>query len=390
MFSRRISLFSLFGFDVKIDVSWLLLAALISWTLAEGVFPELTPGLTASVYWWMAVAVTIGLLLSIVFHETAHSLVARRFGISIRGITLFVFGGVAEMEGEPRSARSEFLMAVAGPIFSLLLAAVFFLLVALVGRFNMPDAVAGVFWYLGYANAILALFNLVPAFPLDGGRMLRAGLWAWRGDIVWATRIAAAAGDLFGLLLIVFGAVEILRGNFVGGLWQILIGTFLRGAAAMAYQQTVAQRIFANLQIGQIMSQNPIAVPPNISVAEFIDAYIYRHHHRAFPVVRDGVVVGVIGTQQVAALNQSQWPTASVDQAMAPYGDADIIAPELPALDALAKMSSSSRGRLYVLKDGKLIGVVSLRDLVEILAAHLELSGDLGGANTLLRASPMR
>lgn len=386
MLRRRIRLFSLFGFDVKIDASWLLLAALISWTLAEGVFPELTPGLAAAAYWWMAAAVTIGLLLSIVFHETAHSLVARRCGIAIRGITLFVFGGVAEIEGEPENARSEFLMAVAGPISSLVLAALFFLLVEAAGQFNAPDAIVGVFGYLAYANGILALFNLVPAFPLDGGRMLRAGLWAWRGDIGWATRIAAGAGNLFGILLIFLGIVEILRGNFVGGVWQFLIGTFLRSAAAMAYQQTVAQRVFTDLRVGQIMNENPITVRPEITVTDFVDAYIYRLHHREFPVVQDGVVIGIMGTQQAAALSQLQWSTTMVGQAMARCTDADTIAIECRALDALSKMSASGRSQLYVLRDGQLAGVVLLRDLEEILTTHLELLGDRGTAGRLLHA----
>lgn len=376
MFTHRMKLFSLFGFEVKIDASWLLLAALISWTLAEGVFPELTPDQSKATYWWMAVAVTIGLLLSIVFHETAHSLVARRFGIPIRGITLFIFGGVAEMEGEPGSARAEFLMALAGPVASLFLATVLLLSVRAVEGMNAPPAVAGVLWYLGYINGMLGLFNLVPAFPLDGGRMLRAALWGWRGDIGWATRVAAGAGNGFGIFLIVLGVVEILRGNFIGGMWQFLIGTFLRGAAGASYQQTMAQRIFAEVSVAQVMNPNPIAVPADIAVAEFIDNYIYRYHHREFPVVRDGTIVGIIGTRQVAALERLQWPSTAVANAMVPCTEEDTIQPEGRALDALTRMSKSGRSRLYVLKNQQLIGVVSLRDLAEILAVRLEFSGD--------------
>jgi len=384
--NRRISLFSLFGFDVKIDASWLLLAALISWTLAEGVFPALTPGWTAGTYWWMAVAVTIGLFFSIVFHETSHSLVARRFGIHIRGITLFVFGGVAEMEGEPESPRAEFLMAVAGPISSLFLAAILFGLVEAAGRFNAPEPVAGVLWYLAYINGLLASFNLVPAFPLDGGRMLRAGLWAWRRDITWATRIAASAGNLFGLLLILLGVVEIFRGNFVSGIWQFLIGTFLRGAAAMAYRQTLAQQLFAGFQVGEVMNQNPLVVSPDLTIAELVEDYVYRYHDREFPVVKDGIIVGCIGTRQVARLEKPRWPTVSVRQAMTACTEADTIQPNRRALDAFTKMSSSGRSRLFVTADKRLVGVLSMQDLMEILAVRLELSGDHGATETLLHA----
>jgi Zn-dependent protease/transposase len=178
---------SLFGFEVNVDVSWLLFAVLIAWTLAGSVFPFVTPGLTAASYWVMAGFATAGLLISIVFHETAHSLVARHYDIPIRGITLFIFGGVAEMTGEPRRPRDELLMAAAGPAASLLLAAVFYALLLGVTAWESAVAVAGVLWYLALINFILAVFNLVPAFPLDGGRMFRAALWSWRGDLVWAT-----------------------------------------------------------------------------------------------------------------------------------------------------------------------------------------------------------
>jgi len=197
MFLHRFKLCSLFGFQVWIDASWFLIGALIAWTLAGAIFPAALPGLSTSTYWWMGIAAAIGLLFSIVFHETAHSLVARRYGIEIKGITLFIFGGVAQMEGEPENARSEFLMALAGPVSSLLLSAALFLLSGLIGAVHGPHPAVAVAWYLGSLNAILGIFNLAPAFPLDGGRMLRAALWGWRKDIGWATRIASHAGEAF-------------------------------------------------------------------------------------------------------------------------------------------------------------------------------------------------
>ena len=386
MLDRRIRLFSIFGFDVRIDASWLLLAALIAWSLAEGVFPELSPGLAAATYWWMSLAVTIGLLLSIVFHEAAHSLVARRFGISIRGITLFVFGGVAEMEGEPRDPRSEFLMAVAGPVSSLLLAAVFLMLCAAAGRADLPTPLVGTLWYLGYANGILGLFNLVPAFPLDGGRMLRAGLWTWRGDIIWATRIAAGVGGLFGLLLVVFGIMEVFRGDFIGGIWQFLIGMFIRGAAGTAYQQTVAEQVFGNLTVAQIMDVKLVAAAPTMTVADFVDAYVYRLHCRDVPVAQDGKIIGMVGTRQVAALGRPEWPGTTIGQIMVPCTDADVVEADSRALDALVKLSRAHRSRLFAVENGRFVGVISLRDFAEILAVRLDLLGDRNRAESLLRA----
>jgi Zn-dependent protease len=229
MFFYRVRLFSLFGFDVCVDASWLFLAVLIAWSLAVGIFPGIVRGLSPSTYWSMAVVATAGLMFSIVFHEMSHSLVARRFAMPIRGITLFIFGGVAEMHSEPTSAGGEFLMALAGPVASAVLGFLMFLLYGVVTGMHRSPAVAGVLWYLGYLNWVLAVFNLLPAFPLDGGRMLRAALWGWRKDLVWATWVASGAGNVFGILLIVLGLVDVVRGDFVGGLWMALIGVDRHG-----------------------------------------------------------------------------------------------------------------------------------------------------------------
>jgi Zn-dependent protease len=377
MFSHRIRLFSLFGFQVWIDASWLLLGALVAWTLAVGVFPAQIPGLPDSTYWWMAIAATIGLLFSIVFHETAHSLVARRYGVEIRGIMLFIFGGVAEMQGEPREARGEFLMALAGPVASFLLAAALFALYGAMTRLHELPTIAAVVWYLGFLNGMLATFNLIPAFPLDGGRMLRAALWGWRGDVAWATRIAAGAGDIFGILLIVLGVVAVLRGDFIGGMWQFLIGLFLRAAAGAGYRQTMAQQLLAGVTVAEVMTPDPVSVPPDLSVADFVEGYVYRFHHREFPVTRSGMLIGRIGTQEAAALDRGRWAATAVAAVASPCTKADTIAPEAAALEAMTRMSGCGRSRLFVVRDGRLIGVVSQRDLIELLSLKLELAGTI-------------
>src|SRR3977135_816735 len=230
MFLHRVRLFSLAGFTVWVDVAWLIFAVMLVWSLAIGIFPSITPSLPTATFWGWAVAVTIGLFVSMVFHELSHSLVARHFAMPISGITLFIFGGVAELHQEPTSAREEFLMAVAGPAASMVLGTAFLAAVALGGgTLRLPGA--GVLWYLGYINWVLAIFNLVPAFPLDGGRMLRAALWGWKQDLRWATNIAAGAGALFGIALILWGVFQLLSGEVIGGIWLLLIGMFLHGAA---------------------------------------------------------------------------------------------------------------------------------------------------------------
>jgi Zn-dependent protease/CBS domain-containing protein len=375
MFFYRVRFFSLFGFDVYVDASWLLLAVLIAWSLAVGVFPSIDPGLTSAAYWSMAVVATVGLLSSIVFHEMSHAAVAQVFGMPIRGITLFIFGGVAEMHSEPTSALSEFLMALAGPVASAVLGLLFFLLFGFVASSQGPAAVAGVLWYLSCLNWTLAAFNLVPAFPLDGGRMLRAALWGWRKDLIWATSIAAGAGNIFGILLIVLGLIEVLRGDFVGGVWLSLIGLFLRGAASATYEQTLARQILAGHPVSRFMSRRPITVSPELSVRELVEDYVYRYHHKVLPVVRDGRLLGCVTTAQVG---EDQWGRRTVAEIMEPCSEENTISPETDALEAMTKMQRTGRSPLLVVDRGQLVGILSLRDLLEFLTLKLQFEGRRG------------
>ncbi len=378
MFNYRLRLFSLLGFEVRIDASWLLLAVLIVWSLASAVFPTFSPGLAAATYWWMAVVAALGLFFSIILHETAHSLVARRYGIEMRGITLFVFGGVAEMADEPASARGELLMALAGPAASLVIAA---LLLSLAGAATgfVPRPVADILRYLGFINAFLALFNMLPAFPLDGGRVLRAALWAWRGDPVWATRIAAGIGNAFAILLMALGLLAIVEGDFIGGMWRFLLGLFLRAAASSGYERSLAQQALRGVRVAAVMNRQPHAVPPDASVADFIEDYVYRYHHRSFPVQREGRLLGLVGTPQAAALERARWPLTPVSAIMVPATAEDVVAPESDALAALTQMQRSGRGRLLVARQGDLVGILSLRDMLRLLAVTRELGGAAPG-----------
>ena len=375
MFFYRVRFFSLFGFDVYVDASWLLLAVLIAWSLAVGVFPSIDPRLTSAAYWSMAVVATVGLLFSIVFHEMSHAAVAQVFGMPIRGITLFIFGGVAEMHSEPTSALSEFLMALAGPVASAVLGLLFFLLFGFVASSQGPAAVAGVLWYLSCLNWTLAAFNLVPAFPLDGGRMLRAALWGWRKDLIWATSIAAGAGNIFGILLIVLGLIEVLRGDFVGGVWLSLIGLFLRGAASATYEQTLARQILAGHPVSRFMNRRPITVSPELSVRELVEDYVYRYHHKVLPVVRDGRLLGCVTTAQVG---EDQWGRRTVAEIMEPCSEENTISPETDALEAMTKMQRTGRSPLLVVDRGQLVGILSLRDLLEFLTLKLQFEGRRG------------
>jgi Zn-dependent protease/predicted transcriptional regulator len=373
-FGRRFTLFTLFGFRVQMDLSWLFLALLITWSLASVVFPPQYPGLARATYWWMGVAGTIGLLFSLVFHELSHSLVARRFGIPIRGITLFIFGGVAEMTDEPPSAKSELWMALAGPAASLLLAGLLAALAA-VGESAWPPAVAGVVGYLAFINLLLAVFNLVPAFPLDGGRVLRAALWWWKGDSRWATRWASEAGNGFGLLLMALGVYQVITGNFIGGMWWFLIGMFLRGAAKSSYAQFVMREMLVGMPVGRLMTRDPIAVPADITVRSLVDDYIYTHHHEQFPVLDGERLLGFVGTRQVKELPRSAWDEQRVRDVTVPCSAQNTVDPRTDAAEALSLMNRTQNSRLMVSERGRLVGVLTLKDLLALLSLRMDLEG---------------
>jgi Zn-dependent protease/CBS domain-containing protein len=372
MFGRTITLMRLFGFRVRVDSSWVFIAVLVVWSLSSGLFPARYPGLASSTYWIMGVLGAFGLFGSIVFHELSHSLVARRLGLEIRGITLFIFGGVAEMGGEPPSPRSEFWTAVVGPASSLLLAAIAALIVALIGN-ALPLPAEGVLAYLAGINGVLALFNLVPAFPLDGGRILRAALWARQGSIRRATRITANLGSAFGLMLILFGIFSLIRGSFVGGVWYVLIGLFLRGASGQAYQQVVLRRALEGEPVSKFMNPGPVTVPPHAYVRDLIEEYVYRTPHKFYPVVEGERLVGGVTLDRVKEVPREQWDGVRVQDITIPCSAENTVSPSTDALVALQKMQRSGVGRLMVVEGDRLVGVLSLRDLMAFLAMKLEL-----------------
>ncbi|MBW1667780.1 MAG: site-2 protease family protein [Deltaproteobacteria bacterium] len=242
MFGKRISLFKLLGFEVRLDYSWVIIALLIAWSLSSSFFPLRFKGLSTVTYWVMGVAGTLALFLSIIFHELSHSFVARKYGIPIKGITLFLFGGVAEMSDEPPSPKAEFMMAVAGPAASVALGLGLRFLFGLGRQWLWPNALNGVIAYVSLINFLLAGFNLMPGFPLDGGRILRALLWGAKKDLRWATRISSIVGICFGALLIIFGFYNVFKGDFVSGMWWFLIGMFLQSAARASYQQVLSRQ----------------------------------------------------------------------------------------------------------------------------------------------------
>jgi Zn-dependent protease/CBS domain-containing protein len=374
VFGKQIKLFSLLGFKVSIDLSWTIIAILVTWSLATGVFPRYYDGLSPATYWGMGVLGALGLFLSIVIHEFSHSFVARRFGIPMRGITLFLFGGVAEMEDEPPSARAEFHMSVVGPITSVVVGAIFYVIYVTSRAAGWPTAATGILGYLGWINFILAAFNILPAFPLDGGRVLRSALWSWKGNIRWATRVSSSIGSGFGIALIVIGVFSFIRGAFVAGMWWVLIGLFLRRAAQASYQRIVIRKALEGEPVRRFMQADPVSVNPSVTIERLVEDYIYRHHFKMFPVTEEGKLKGCITTREVKAVPRERWSETRVGDILIPCATDNTIGPDTDAVRALMVMNRTRNSRLMVVENGKLVGIVSLKDLLGFLSIKMDLA----------------
>lgn len=381
-FGKRFKLFTLLGFPVYIDPSWFLIAFLITWSLAS-VFPtyletdealkgEAPMHIARSTYWLMGLGGALGLFACILLHELGHALVARRYGVPVKGITLFLFGGVSEMAEEPKAAKSEFLVAIAGGVVSLILAGVLFA----VGRVSLPETVGAVIGWLAVINVILAGFNLVPAFPLDGGRVLRAALWQWKGSLRWATSIAARIGAGFGAALMVFAAVNLLVGNFVGAMWFFLIGMFLRNAAKSSYQQVLWRQILQGLSVRRLMNVEPRTVAPNVTVDRFVDEYVYRYHHKMFPVTDDGHLIGCVSTDEIRDIPRGEWSARTVGELAHACSEQNTINADADATVALRRMGQGGRSKLMAVDGDRLVGILVLRDLMEYINRRTELEGE--------------
>lgn len=373
MLKRKIELFKLLGFSVSVDVSWVIILFLVVWSLAKGAFPAYYPNLGQQTYWIMGVVGALGLFVSIVIHEFSHSMVARKYGMDIKGITLFVFGGVAEMKDEPKTPKIEFFMAIAGPITSLFLSLFFGALYQAAAVTDIPIPFVAVLGYLGAINLLLAIFNMIPAFPTDGGRVLRAILWWIKGDILWATRTASRISVFFAMFIIFMGFISIMQGNVTGGIWWILIGSFLFSVANSSYQSLLIKQSFTNKSVKDYMKINPITVSANITLQEFVDEYLYRHHYKMFPVTQKGKISGLITLNILKSIPQDQWRTTQVAQIMQKAAKDNTLSTAMSVHEAMLAMNESGIGRMLVEEDGKIIGIITLKDLMEFFALKIQL-----------------
>jgi Zn-dependent protease len=388
MFGKPIHLFKLFGFSVRLDPSWFIVAVLITWTLAAVVFPVNYEGLGWVSYVGMGIFGALGLFASIVLHEMGHSFVARHYQVPIKGITLFIFGGVAEMEREPRTAKDEFLVAIAGPVVSLLIVVVTFVLAILGNAMRWPIAITGVLSYLASINLLVVIFNMVPAFPLDGGRVLRSALWKRWGNLRRATRITAGIGSGFGFFLIGLGIFSILFGGFIGGLWWLLIGLFLRGASSSSYQQVLVRQTLEGEQVSRLMVPDPVTVSPALSVQELVDYYLYAHHHKMFPVVDEGRLIGCVQVSDIKQVPREQWHERTVMDVLNSCSPVNTVSPDTDAMEALTTLQRSGTSRLMVAEGDQLKGILTIKDLMHFFSLKLELEGEGSGESGEPRSHP--
>jgi len=363
--SRVLTLFRVRGIPVRIHPSWLVIVGLITWSLSVGYFPQILPGGSLATHWAQGLLAAILLFGSVFLHELSHALTAQHYGIPVSGITLHIFGGVSQLTREPDRPSEEFTVAIVGPLTSFAIAGVLGILRSLT---QPPATVAAVMSYLILVNTVVGVFNLAPGFPLDGGRLLRAVLWKARGDLVWATRVASRVGAGVATVLIVLGAFRALGGQFLGGLWLILIGLFLRQGAEGSYRQVALERVLAPLTVRDGMTRTVITVPPDLSITKAVDDFVWRHHVSSFPVLEGDRLVGIISVDRVKQLPRDRWATTTVREVMLPITDALMAGPDDSLWSALQKLSQNGLGRLAVLDHGRLAGYLSIKDITHLIA----------------------
>ncbi len=371
--TRAFRIGRILGIDIEVDYTWFIIFFILLIGLATGWFARYLPGASQGLRWLIAALTAVLFFASVLLHELAHSVVAIRSGLKISGITLFLFGGVSKMTDEPKSPEIEFRMALAGPLMSLGLAALFF-----AGWLALRSTAGGavfstVFGWLSFVNGMLAAFNLLPGYPLDGGRVLRAGLWKWVASVSEATRIASAFGQGIGVLLIMGGIFAFFTGGGFGGLWLAFIGWFLMQAAQSSYQQLILRQALSNVPVSTVMTEDVDVVPNHLTLDRVVNEYIMARNHPAFPVGGDDGVRGLICLSDIRGIPRERWPQVTAGEAAAVLSEHNTITPSADAWEALVRMSAENCGRLVVVDNGILRGIISRTDIMRLMRHRLEL-----------------
>jgi Zn-dependent protease/predicted transcriptional regulator len=362
------------GIDIDINVSWIIILVLLTVSLATGWFPQLYPGWSTATYWLIAFLSSLLLFVSVLLHELAHSLVARRRGLPVKSITLFIFGGVSNIEREPPSPGIEFQMAVVGPLTSLVIGVICFLLQLPLRGSNSP--LEGILYYLAVTNILLGVFNLIPGFPLDGGRVLHSIVWRLTGNMRQATRVASLTGQFIAYLFILLGIWIFFAGSILDGLWLGFIGWFLLSAAQSANAQVMLTSVLRGVTVGEVMNPKPTTVPADISLQQLVDAYFLPGGLRYALVMQADQLVGLITLSDIRHIPREQWGQVPVSNAMIPLSRLHVVTPQQSLSDVLPLMAGRDVNQLPVVQNDALVGIVSRDAIVHYLEVRRSLGVD--------------
>ncbi|MBF0506513.1 MAG: site-2 protease family protein [Nitrospirae bacterium] len=353
---------TIMGIPIRIHFSWLIVFGILTWSLSAYYFPQAVSHLTVQSYWITGAVAALLLFVSVALHELSHSFVALRYKLPIISITLFIFGGVSQMKGEPPDPRAEFNIAIAGPLTSFLLSLVFF------AAYRMPvgEAVKALFAYLSQLNLMFGLFNLVPGFPMDGGRVVRSFIWHKTSDFFYATRKAASYGQKIALLIIFLGFFSAVAG-MSGGLWLMLIGWFLHSSAQASYQQVSLQETLSGIKVENIMVRDIVTMPPDLSLDDAVNDYFLKYGYGGFPVVEAGRLLGFISLKEIRHIPRTLWKDKKVADFFLPYDRSWEVDQNSDAMKALESMISEDKGRLAVVKDGSIIGLITRNGIAKYI-----------------------
>ncbi len=361
MLGNSVHLFTVAGIEVGVHASWLIIAVLVTWSLATGVFPTAVPGASAATDWLLGAITALLFFASVLGHELAHSLVAKSRGVEVSSITLFLFGGVSNLTAEARRPGEEFQIAVVGPLTSFAIAAVAFAISLLVQADPAAEATAA---YLALINAALGVFNLVPGFPLDGGRVLRSALWSVTHDLAKATRIATGVGQLVAWGLMAWGVWLVLGGDVIGGVWTVAIGWFLQSAAGSSLQHTILETRLRSLRVADVLRTDPTGVAPATTIATLIDDHVLPGARRAVPVVEDGRIVGIVTLADIGRVPPGRRPVTQVAEIMTGAGRLAVVPPSASLQEAIDVLGAGEYEQLPVVEEGRLVGMLTRADVL--------------------------
>ena len=360
---QSFSLGRISGIQIGVNWSVLVIVVLLAYGLAVGQFPAAAPHHPVAEYWFAAVVTAVAYMGSLLAHELAHSLVARRNGLQVEGITLWLLGGVSRLQGEVADPAAEVRIAGVGPLVSLILGVVFSLVAWGVHAAGVRGVLVAALAWLGGINILLAVFNVIPAAPLDGGRLLRAVLWRITGDRLKAAAWSARSGQVFGWALVVVGGYLVLVGRNYSWLWFVLLGWFLISAATAEGQQAMLQSRLRTVPVWQIMTRDPVTVPASATVAQFLTDYQRRYRYSAFPVVADGQTVGLVTVHRIGQVAPGEQGHTTLGDIACPLADVARATPDEPAADVLPRLNACSEGRALVFTGDQLTGIISPTDI---------------------------